>query len=170
VAALGRRGLGRQRLRHRARRAPHRQAVAKLDKFLLQLGTTGEKGNDGDAPEPAVGDRDSPQRNMIVTDGYGNNRVILFDKNGKFHQAGRQGAGGPTTKAPAASGTCAQARGRRERESLLIDREGHRIEVFDKDLNYLRELRNDWNPWDREHLTQGHRAVRVDADHKDERV
>ena len=45
--------------------------------------------------------------NMIVTDGYGNNRVVLFDKNGKFIKQVGKGAGGPTDKGTGtASGIC----------------------------------------------------------------
>ncbi len=63
----------------------------KLDKFLLQLGTTNEKGNDATHLNLPSGIAILHNGNMIVTDGYGNNRVILFDKTGQVHQAGRQG-------------------------------------------------------------------------------
>ena len=121
VAALGRRRLGRQRLRHRARRAPHRQAVSpKLDKFLLQLGTTNEKGNDATHLNLPSGIAILHNGNMIVTDGYGNNRVILFDKTGKFIKQVGEGRGradgqghGPGRMEPAA-----QARRGRRREPV----------------------------------------------------
>src|SRR5213593_4886343 len=56
----------------------------KLDKFLLQLGTTNEKGTDPTHLNLPSGIAILHNGNMIITDGYGNNRVILFDKTGKF--------------------------------------------------------------------------------------
>ncbi|HET6960762.1 MAG TPA: hypothetical protein VFI56_29445, partial [Vicinamibacterales bacterium] len=50
----------------------------KLDRFLLQLGTTNEKGNDATHLNLPSGIAILHNGNMIVTDGYGNNRVILF--------------------------------------------------------------------------------------------
>src|SRR5712691_8135886 len=70
----------------------------KLDKFLLQLGTTNEKGNDATHLNLPSGIAILHSGNMIVTDGYGNNRVILFDKNGKFIKQVGKGAGGPEDK------------------------------------------------------------------------
>jgi DNA-binding beta-propeller fold protein YncE len=70
----------------------------KLDKFLLQLGTTNEKGNDATHLNLPSGIAILHNGNMIVTDGYGNNRVILFDKSGKFIKQVGKGAGGPEDK------------------------------------------------------------------------
>src|SRR6201989_3135757 len=70
----------------------------KLDKFLLQLGTTNEKGNDATHLNLPSGIAILHNGNMIVTAGYGNNRVILFDKNGKFIKQVAKGAGGPADK------------------------------------------------------------------------
>jgi hypothetical protein len=102
--------------------------------------------------------------NMVVTDGYGNNRVILFDKTASSSSRSAKGAGGPTDKGHRARRVepAAQARGGRRRESLHHRPRGHRLEVFDKNLNYIREIRNDWNPWDVQHLAQGHRRHRLD--------
>ena len=37
----------------------------------------------------------------------------------------------------------------------IIDREGHRVQVFDKNLSYLREINvPGWNPWDIAHFPQ----------------
>src|SRR5215831_5851241 len=70
----------------------------KLDKFLLQLGTTNEKGNDATHLNLPSGIAILHNGNMIVTDGYGNNRVILFSKDGKFIKQVGKGAGGPSDK------------------------------------------------------------------------
>src|SRR3954471_1985757 len=70
----------------------------KLDKFLLQLGTTNEKGNDATHLDLPSGIAILHSGNMVVTDGYGNNRVILFDKKGTFIKQVGKGSGGPGDK------------------------------------------------------------------------
>jgi hypothetical protein len=42
--------------------------------------------------------------------------------------------------------------------------------VFDKNLNYIREIRNDWNPWDVNISRKGMDGIGWIADHKDERI
>ena len=51
----------------------------KLDRFLLQLGTTNQKGTDATHLNLPSGIAILRSGNMVVTDGYGNNRVVLFD-------------------------------------------------------------------------------------------
>ena len=107
-----------------------------------------------------------------MTDGYGNNRVVLFDKNGKFIKQVAKGAGGPTDKGtgPGEWNLPHKLAVDAEENLYVIDREGHRIEVFDKNLNYIREVRNDWNPWDVNISRKGTDGIGWIADHKDERV
>ena len=109
---------------------------------------------------------------MIVTDGYGNNRVILFDKTGKFIKQVGKGAGGPTDKGtgPGEWNLPHKLAVDANENLYIIDREGHRVEVFDKNLNYLREIKNDWNPWDINISRKGTDGIGWIADHKDERV
>ena len=144
----------------------------KLDKFLLQLGTTNEKGNDATHLNLPSGIAILHSGNMIVTDGYGNNRVILFDKNGKFIKQVGKGAGGPTDKGtgPAEWNLPHKLAVDAKENLYIIDREGHRLQVFDKDLNCIREIRNDWNPWDVNISRKGTEPFGWIADHKDERV
>jgi len=144
----------------------------KLDKFLLQLGTTNEKGNDATHLNLPSGIAILHNGNMVVTDGYGNNRVILFDKNGKFIKQVAKGAGGPTDKGtgPGEWNLPHKVAVDADENLYIIDREGHRIEVFDKNLTYLREIRNDWNPWDVNISRKGTDGIGWIADHKDERV
>jgi DNA-binding beta-propeller fold protein YncE len=144
----------------------------KLDKFLLQLGTTNEKGNDATHLNLPSGIAILHNGNMIVTDGYGNNRVILFDKKGKFIKQVAKGAGGPADKGTGAGEwNLPHKLAVDAQENLyIIDREGHRVEVFDRNLNYLREIKNDWNPWDINISRKGTDGVGWIADHKDERV
>jgi tripartite motif-containing protein 71 len=144
----------------------------KLDKFLLQLGTTNEKGNDATHLNLPSGIAILHNGNMIVTDGYGNNRVILFDKKGTFIKQVGKGAGGPADKgAGAGEWNLPHKLAVDASENLyIIDREGHRVEVFDKNLNYIREIKNDWNPWDINVSRKGTDGIGWIADHKDERV
>ena len=145
----------------------------KMDTFLMQLGTTGVKGNDPTHFDLPSGIAVLKNGNIIVTDGYGNNRVVLFDKTGKFIKQVAKGAGGPTDKGngigewvlPHKLAVDAQ-------ETLyIIDREGHRVQVFDKDLNYQREIKVDgWNPWDIGISRKGTDGFAFIADHALERV
>ena len=79
-----------------------------MDKVLLQLGTTMEKGNDATHFDLPSGIAVLKNGNIIVTDGYGNNRVVLFDKTGKFIKQvgkGRRRSRRQGQRAPA-SGSC----------------------------------------------------------------
>src|SRR3954468_13734157 len=144
----------------------------KLDKFLLQLGTTNEKGNDATHLNLPSGIAILHNGNMIVTDGYGNNSVVLFDKNGKFLKQVGKGAGGPADKGtgPGEWNLPHKLAVDASENLYIIDREGHRVEVFDKNLTYLREIKNDWNPWDINISRKGTDGIGWIADHKDERV
>jgi len=144
----------------------------KLDKFLLQLGVTGEKGTDATHLNLPSGIAILHNGNMIVTDGYGNNRVVLYDKTGKFIKQVGKGAGGPDDKGTGPrEWTLPHKLAVDADENLyIIDRENHRLQVFDKNLNYIREIRNDWNPWDVNISRKGTDGIGWIADHKDERV
>ena len=112
------------------------KVTPKMDKFLMQIGTTMEKGNGPNHLDLPSGIAVLKSGNIVVTDGYGNNRVILYDKNGKFIKQVGKGAGGPADKGtgpgewvlPHKLAVDAQ-------ENLyIIDRENKRLQVFDKDL------------------------------------
>jgi DNA-binding beta-propeller fold protein YncE len=145
----------------------------KMDTFLLQLGTTGQKGTDATHLDLPSGIAVLKNGNIIVTDGYGNNRVLMFDKTGKLLKQVAKGAGGPGDKGtgigewnlPHKLAVDAQ-------ENLyIIDREGHRLQVFDKNLNYLREIKvAGWNPWDIGISRKGDDGFAFIADHALERV
>jgi DNA-binding beta-propeller fold protein YncE len=144
----------------------------KLDTFLLQLGTTGVKGNDATHLDLPSGIAVLKNGNIIVTDGYGNNRVLLFDKTGKLMKQIGKGKGGPDDKGTGPSewhlphklAVDAQA------NLYIIDRENKRVQVFDKDLNYIREIKNEWNPWDIGISRKGTDGFAYIADHLLERV
>src|SRR3954467_12848242 len=143
----------------------------KLDKFLLQLGTTNEKGNDATHLNLPSGIAILHNGNMVVTDGYGNNRVILFDKTGKFIKQVGKGKGGPEDQGtgPGEWNLPHKVAVDAKENLYIIDREGHRLQVFDKNLTFIREIRNDWNPWDVNISRKGTDGVGWIADHKDER-
>jgi DNA-binding beta-propeller fold protein YncE len=146
---------------------------ATMDKFLLQLGVTGEKGTDATHLNLPSVIAILHSGNMVVTDGYGNNRVLLFDKTGKLLKQVAKGAGGPTDKGtgPGEWNLPHKVAVDAQENLYIIDREGHRVQVFDKNLNYLREINvPGWNPWDVNISRKGDDGILWVADHALERV
>jgi outer membrane protein assembly factor BamB len=98
-------------------------------------------------PEPYVFSRPTDvgfdaAGNIFVTDGYGNSRVVKFDKNGRFmKQVGTKGneqgqLNLPHTMAMDANGNV-----------YVGDRSNARVQVFDNDLNFKAIYDNVGNPW-----------------------
>jgi hypothetical protein len=145
----------------------------KLDKFLLQLGTTNERGTDATHFDLPSGIAVLRNGNIIVTDGYGNNRVVMFSKDGKFIKQVGKGAGGPPDKGTGnGEWVLPHKLAVDAAENLyIIDRENHRVQVFDRNLNYLRQFANEgWNPWDIGISRKGDDGFAFIADHALERV
>ncbi len=145
----------------------------KLDEFLLQLGTTNERGTDATHFDLPSGIAVLRNGNMVVTDGYGNNRVVLFSKDGKFIKQVGKGAGGPQDKGTGNGEWVLPHKLAVDADENLyiIDRENHRIQVFDKNLNYIRQFANEgWNPWDIGISRKGNDGIAFIADHAGERV
>ena len=144
----------------------------KLDKFLLQIGTTGQKGTDATHLDLPSGVAVLKSGNIIITDGYGNNRVLLYDKTGKLLKQVGKGAGGPNDKGTGAGEWHLPHKLAVDAQENLyiIDRENKRLQVFDKDLNYIREIKNEWNPWDIGISRKGTDGYAFIADHLLERV
>ena len=145
----------------------------RLDKFLLQLGTTGEKGNDATHFDLPAGVAVLRNGNIVVTDGYGNNRVAMFSKDGKFIKQVAKGAGGPADKGTGPGEWVLPHKLALDADDnmYIVDRENRRVQVFDKNLNYLREIKNDgWNPWDIGISRRGNDGFGYIADHAGERV
>ena len=99
------------------------------------------------APEPYVFSRPTDlgwdaAGNIFVTDGYGNSRVVKFDRNGRFiKEAGTRGSQRgqlnlPHTMAMDAAGNV-----------YVGDRSNVRVQVFDNDLNVKAIYDNVGNPW-----------------------
>ncbi len=73
-----------------------------------------------------------PQGNIFVSDGYGNNRVVKFSKDGRFlKQVGAQKAGNGRDQFNLPHGIAVDAKG----NVYVADRSNHRIQVLDNDLN-----------------------------------
>ena len=144
-----------------------------LDKFLLQLGTTNEKGNDAKHFDLPSGIAVLRNGNIIVTDGYGNNRVAMFAKDGTFIKQVGKGDGGPEGKGTGpGEWVLPHKLAVDANENLyIIDRENRRVQVFDKNLNFQRQFANEgWNPWDIGISRAGNDGFAFIADHALERV
>jgi DNA-binding beta-propeller fold protein YncE len=145
----------------------------KLDRFLLQLGTTGERGNDARHFDLPSGIAVLRNGNIVVTDGYGNNRVVMFAKDGTFIKQVAKGAGGPDDKGTGPGEWVLPHKLALDADDnmYIVDRENRRIQVFDRNLNYLRQFANEgWNPWDIGISRRGAEGVGFIADHAGERV
>ncbi len=80
--------------------------------------------------------------NIFVTDGYGNSRVVKFDKNGRFlKQVGTRGSQPGQLNLP--HNMAMDAAG----NVYVDDRSNTRVQVFDNDLNPKAIYDNVGNPW-----------------------
>lgn len=80
--------------------------------------------------------------NIFVTDGYGNSRVVKFDKNGRFiKSAGSRGSQPGQLNLPHTMTMDAQG------NVYVGDRSNARVQVFDNDLNFKAIYDNVGNPW-----------------------
>lgn len=132
------------------------QGYSHEGKLILQIGTKGvfdtTDGSEGapftnqshdrlNLPSGAVVDPDTGD--IYISDGYGNKRVVVFDKEGKYlRQWGRQAT--PAEHAAATPGTftnvvhCIEI----SNEGLVYvcDRQGNRVQVFDKMGKHVRDI------------------------------
>jgi len=82
------------------------------------------------------------QGNIFVTDGYGDNRVVKYDKNGRFiKSAGTQGTGPGQLRLPHTMAMDAQG------NVYIGDRSNARVQVWDNDLNPKAIYDQVGNPW-----------------------
>ena len=153
------------------------QRILKLDptlqRVVMQLGTTGEVGNDATHFDSPSGISILRSGNIIVTDGYGNNRVVMYSKDGEFIKQVGMGAGGPEDagSGPGQFELPHQAAIDASDNIFVVDRQNMRIQVFDKNLTYVREFANEgWNPWDIAISRAGDDGFGYIADHATEEV
>ena len=144
-----------------------------LDRVVLQLGTTGVAGNGERHFSRPSGISVLRSGRLIVTDGYGNNRVVMYASDGTFIKQIGMGSGGPEDRGtgPGEFHLPHQAAVDASDNIFVIDRENRRVQVFDENLTYIREFSNDgWNPWDIAISRRGDDGFGYVADHAGERV
>lgn len=80
--------------------------------------------------------------NIFVTDGYGNSRVVKFDKNGKFIKTwGKKG------NAPGEFNLPHSIAFDSKDLMYVADRENNRIQIFDADGKFIKEWTQAGDPW-----------------------
>ena len=85
-----------------------------------------------------------PQGNIFVSDGYCNNRVVKYDKNGRFvAQAGSEKAGSAPGEFNLPHSLQVDAQG----NVWVADRSNNRYQVLDNDLKPLRQITNLGTGW-----------------------
>jgi hypothetical protein len=103
-------------------------------KLVFSLGESGIFGDNED-PEHFRRPTDVaflPDGTFFVSDGYGNHRVLKFDKNGKFVKKwGTAGTGPSQFETPHAIATD------KKRRVYVADRSNNRIQIFDEDGKFL---------------------------------
>jgi DNA-binding beta-propeller fold protein YncE len=136
-------------------------------KALLTLGIKGKKGTDDktfDLPTDVAWDS---QGNTYISDGYGNSRVVKFDKNGKFVLTwGTPGSG------PSQFSTVHSIQFDSKDRAYVSDRENNRIQIFDtsgkliKIWNHLGSTQGIWiSPKDEMYiLTHRNNVENITAD------
>ncbi len=131
----------------------------KMDKVLLQLGTTMEKGNDATHFDLAVRHRRSEERQHHRHRRLRQQPRRDVRQDRQVHQAGGEGRrrARPTRATVPANGCCrTSSPSMRRRTSTSSTARAIACRCIDKNLNYLREIKVDgWNPWDIAHFPQG---------------
>ena len=107
-------------------------------KLLMSLGVAGVAGEDDKHFNGPSGVAIAPNGDIWVVDGHrgGNNRIVRFDKNGKFLKAIGGGVGSESSapgKFSDPHGIAIEADGR----ILVADRGNNRIQIFDREGAYL---------------------------------
>ncbi len=111
-------------------------------KVLLTLGTPGEKGEDAKHLNLPTDMAVAPNGDIFVSDGYGNARVVQFDKNGKFIKAwGSLGTGAQNFSIPHAIEIDSKGR------LYVADRNNVRVQVYDQRGKLLDSWRDVIVPW-----------------------
>src|SRR6202789_1980726 len=85
-----------------------------------------------------------PQGNIFVSDGYVNNRVVKYDKNGRFlKQVGSEKGGTGPEQFNLPHGLSVDAQG----NVYVADRSNHRLQVFDNNLAFKASYDNIGDSW-----------------------
>ncbi|MBI4607046.1 MAG: hypothetical protein HY721_34210 [Planctomycetes bacterium] len=111
-------------------------------KLLRTLGTKGVPGEDATHLSQPTDMAVSPSGDVFVSDGYGNNRVVRFDKEGRLVKAwGKLGTAAGDFSLPHAIAMDSKGR------LYVADRNNVRVQVFDQEGQLLAEWRNLIVPW-----------------------
>ncbi|NQU23978.1 MAG: 6-bladed beta-propeller [Candidatus Nealsonbacteria bacterium] len=111
-------------------------------KLLMTLGTPGESGDDARHFNKPTDMAITPAGDIFVSDGYGNSRVVHFDRNGKFVKAwGKPGTGPGEFNLVHSIVVDSQG------TLYVADRSNARIQVFDQNGKFLAQWRNLLVPW-----------------------
>lgn len=111
-------------------------------KLLLTLGTEGEAGEDETHFNRPTDMAITPEGDIFVTDGYGNRRVVHFDREGKFVRSwGEYGTRPGQFVLPHA--IVVDSKGR----LYVADRNSGRIQVFDQQGHFVDQWSNVIMPW-----------------------
>lgn len=111
-------------------------------KVLMTIGTPDQAGEDQTHMNQPNDVAFGPNGDIYVSDGYGNDRVVVFDKNGKFVRAwGKLGTAPGEFSQP--HSIAVDSRGR----VYVADRNNARIQIFDANGKFITEWKNIVTPW-----------------------
>lgn len=111
-------------------------------KLLRTLGTLNEPGEDATHFNKPTDVVVTAEGDIFVADGYGNNRIVHLDKNGRFVKAwGKLGIKPGEFSVPHSIAMDSRHR------LYVCDRNNARVQVFDTDGKFLAEWRNLLVPW-----------------------
>ena len=111
-------------------------------KLMMTLGTAGESGDDRRHFNKPTDMAITPAGDVFVSDGYGNSRVVHFDRHGKFVKAwGKPGTGPGEFNLVHSIVVDSQG------TLYVADRSNARIQVFDQSGKFLAQWRNLLVPW-----------------------
>lgn len=110
--------------------------------LLITLGVPKEKGSDETHLDGPTDIAIAANGDLFVTDGYGNNRIVHFDKAGRFIKTwGKLGVGPGELSQP--HSIVVDSKGR----LYVAERNNCRIQMFDQNGKSLGQWRNLVNPW-----------------------
>jgi len=111
-------------------------------KVLMTLGTLDQAGEDAAHMNQPNDVAFGPNGDIYVSDGYGNDRVVVFDKHGKYLRAwGKLGSAPGEFSQP--HSIAVDSKGR----VYVADRNNVRVQVFDGKGKFLAEWKNIITPW-----------------------
>ncbi len=111
-------------------------------RVLLTLGTPGALGEDESHFDKPTDMAVTATGDVFVSDGYGNNRIVHFDRKGRFVKAwGKKGTAPGEFNLPHAIAADSQGR------LYVADRTNARVQVFDGKGTFLAEWRDLIVPW-----------------------